>query len=165
VPAETVRRHACDAEIIPVVLDGEGRPLDVGRSQRLATCEQRIALRAMYRTCGIDGCNTNFDRCEIHHVLEWTADQGPTDLRYLVPLCDHHHHRAHEGRWRLQLDPDTRDLTVTYPDGTHHSTALPDIFDEQRIRQWTHTPNDANPQPDPSTDPESDLDPSEKPAA
>lgn len=134
VPAATVRRHACDAEIIPIVLGGDSRPLDVGRSRRLATPEQRSALRSMYRTCAIDGCNTNFDRCEIHHVLEWTADQGPTDLRYLLPLCGYHHHRAHEGRWRLQLDPDTRQLSVVYPDGTHHSTGLPDIVDEQRTR-------------------------------
>ncbi len=134
VPAETVRRHACDAHIIPVVLNGEGRPLDVGRAQRLATPEQRTALRTMYRTCAIDGCSTNYDRCEIHHLLEWTADQGPTDLEYLVPLCGYHHHRAHEGRWQLQLDPDTRELTVTYPDGTNHSSALPDILDEQRTR-------------------------------
>lgn len=134
VPAETIRRHACDARIIPVVLDGPGMPLDVGRAQRLATPEQRTALRSMYRTCAIDGCNTNYDRCEIHHLLEWTAHQGPTDLQFLLPLCGYHHHRAHEGRWRLQLDPDTRELTVTYPDGTNHSTALPDILDEQRTR-------------------------------
>lgn len=132
VPAETVRRHACDAHIIPVVLDGEGRPLDVGRAQRLATPEQRTALRSMYRTCAIDGCNTNFGRCEIHHLLEWTADQGPTDLRYLLPLCGYHHHRAHEGRWRLQLDADSRALTVNYPDGSQDSTAPPDILGEQR---------------------------------
>jgi len=134
VPAETVRRHACDAHIIPVVLSGEGMPLDVGRAQRLATPEQRTALRSMYRTCAIDGCNTNFDRCEIHHLLEWTADQGPTDLRYLTPLCGYHHHRAHEGRWQLQLDPESRELTVFYPDGTNHSTSLPDILEERRTR-------------------------------
>ena len=134
VPAETIRRHACDAHNIPVVLDGDSRPLDVGRAQRLATPQQRTALRTMYRTCAIDGCNTNFDRCEIHHLLEWTADQGPTNLEYLLPLCNYHHHRAHEGRWQLQLDAETRELTVTHADGTHHSTALPDILHEQHTK-------------------------------
>jgi Domain of unknown function (DUF222) len=67
VPAETVRRYACDANIIPVVLSGDGLPLDVGRSQRLATPAQRTALLSMYRTCAVDGCNTSLDRCEIHH--------------------------------------------------------------------------------------------------
>ncbi|MGB3735202.1 MAG: DUF222 domain-containing protein, partial [Ilumatobacter sp.] len=146
VPAETVRRHACDAHIIPVVLDGDGMPLDVGRAQRLATSEQRTALRTMYRTCAVDGCNTNFDRCEIHHLLEWTAHQGPTDLEYLLPLCGYHHHRAHEGLWRLQLDPDTRGLTVTYPDGTLHSTAWPDVLQEQHTTTPT-PPTEAEPPP------------------
>jgi Domain of unknown function (DUF222) len=87
VPAETVRRHACDANISPVVLDGDGLPLDVGRAQRLATPSQRTALRSKYRTCAVDGCNTNSDRCEIHNILEWTDHRGPTDLRYLIPAC------------------------------------------------------------------------------
>jgi len=129
-PVETARRHACDANIIPVVLDGDGMPLDVGRAKRLATKEQRIALRSMYRTCAIDGCDSHFDLCHIHHLLEWD-DLGPTDLDNLLPLCSFHHHRAHEGRWRLQLDPSTRQLTVTLPDGSPHSKALPDLLDER----------------------------------
>ena len=32
VPAETVRRLACDARIVPVVLDGRSEPMDVGRA-------------------------------------------------------------------------------------------------------------------------------------
>jgi Domain of unknown function (DUF222) len=127
VPAETVRRHACDANIIPVVLSGDGLPLDVGRAQRLATPAQRTALRSMYRTCAVDGCDTSFDRCEIHHIQEWTQHQGPTDLKYLIPSCTYHHHRFHEGRWRLELDPTTRELSIWYPDGTLHSRSKPDI--------------------------------------
>lgn len=128
-PVETARRHACDAEIIPVVLDGDGIPLDVGRAKRLATKEQRIALRSMYRTCAIDGCDSHFDRCHIHHLIEWD-EWGATDLDNLLPLCSFHHHRAHEGRWRLQLDPSTRQLTVTLPDGSGHSRSLPDLIEE-----------------------------------
>jgi hypothetical protein len=36
-PVATMRRLACDAHIIPVVLGGDGVVLDVGRSRRLAT--------------------------------------------------------------------------------------------------------------------------------
>ncbi len=128
VPVETIRRHACDANIIPVVLGGDGMALDVGRAQRLATRSQRHALRSMYRTCAVGNCNTAFDRCEIHHSLEWTTHQGPTDLKFLFPVCAHHHHRLHEGRWQTQLDTSTRQLTVTYPDGTLHSQSLPDLI-------------------------------------
>lgn len=128
VPVETIRRHACDANIIPVVLNGDGMPLDVGRAQRLATKEQRHALRSMYRTCAVGDCNEAFDRCEIHHNLEWTKQQGPTDLAVLFPVCAYHHHRLHEGRWRAELDASSRQLTVRYPDGTLHSRALPDLI-------------------------------------
>ncbi len=130
-PVSTARRHACNANIIPVVLDGEGRPLDVGRAKRHATTAQRTALRSMYRTCAIDGCDTGFDRCELHHLAEWDRHRGPTDLSNLLPVCSYHHHRAHEGRWRLQLEPSTRQLSVFLPDGTAHSQCLPDLLDER----------------------------------
>ena len=125
-PVATARRHACAGGTLPVVLDGDGLALDVGRTRRHATPAQRHALRAMHRTCAVDGCETSFERCEIHHLLEWDRHRGPTDLANLVPLCTFHHHRAHEGRWRLRLDPSTRTLTATLPDGTPHAHAPPD---------------------------------------
>ena len=134
VPVETARRHACDASIIPAVLDTAGMPVDIGRQNRLASRVQRQALRSMYRGCAIDGCDRHFDLCEIHHLLEWEHG-GATDLDNLLPICSYHHHRVHEGRWRLQLEPDTRQLTVTMPDGTHHSRSLPDHIDEHQRRK------------------------------
>ena len=129
-PVATARRHACQANIIPVVLDGDGMPLDVGRARRLATPSQRAALRSMYRTCAIVGCDRNFDRCHVHHIDEW-EHHGPTDLVNMVPLCSFHHHRTHEGRWRLQLDPSTRQLTVHLPNGHLHSRSRPDLITER----------------------------------
>lgn len=114
-PVSTVRRLCCEAEILPVVLDGDGAVLDLGRSQRLANREQRRALRAMYRTCGHPGCDVPVDRCEIHHITAWDA-WGPTDLANLLPLCSFHHHLVHEGGWTLTLDPD-RTVTLIRPDG------------------------------------------------
>ncbi len=132
IPVEAARRHACEANIIPVVLGGDSQPLDVGRARRLATPTQRIALRAMNRSCAIDGCDQHFDRCHIHHLVEWD-DLGLTDLDNLVPLCSFHHHRAHEGRWQLQLDPSTRQLTVRLPDGSPHLQSLPDLLAERQV--------------------------------
>jgi len=130
-PVETARRLACEADIIPVVLGGDGMVLDVGRASRLATPEQRVALRAMYRGCAIDGCDRHFDDCEIHHLIEWIEQRGPTDLENLIPACSHHHHRAHEGGWRLELDPVDRTLTVWLPDGTLHSRSRPHLVAER----------------------------------
>jgi hypothetical protein len=120
IPTETVRRLACDAGILPIVLNGHGAPVDVGRTQRLATRAQRRALRAMHRTCAFDGCDVPFDRCQPHHLHPWERG-GTTDLDNLVPMCHRHHHLVHEGRWRLELEAGTRTLTITRPDGVVHA--------------------------------------------
>jgi hypothetical protein len=111
-PVETVRRLACEAEILPVVLDGRSVPIDVGRSKRLATIHQRRALEAIHPTCAIPDCEVIFDHCNIHHIDYW-ENGGPTDLNNMVPLCSRHHHAAHEGGWKLQLNPENRELSIT----------------------------------------------------
>ena len=110
-PVETVRRLACEADIIPLVLDGQSVPLDVGKSKRLATAYQRRALAAVHETCAIEGCAVKFSLCQPHHIDYW-ENGGPTDLQNLVPLCSRHHHAAHEGGWKLVLDSKTRILRV-----------------------------------------------------
>jgi hypothetical protein len=111
-PVETVRRLACEAEILPVVLDGRSVPIDVGRSKRLATVHQRRALEAIHPTCAIPDCEVIFDHCNVHHIEYW-ENGGATDLNNMVPLCSRHHHAAHEGGWKLKLDPETRELSIT----------------------------------------------------
>ena len=130
-PIETVRRLACDAAILPMVLNGEGIVLDVGRGQRLATPMQRAALAAMYSTCAL--CDTPFRRCKIHHLQYW-EEGGETNLDNLVPLCFHHHHCAHEGGWALSLDPQTRTLTAVRPDGVSRCTSPSRARSDESVR-------------------------------
>jgi hypothetical protein len=113
-PVETIRRIACDANIIPLVLNGAGMPLDIGRSQRLASAAQRRALEATHYTCAFDGCAVAFHACQIHHIEYWEHG-GPTDLDNMVPLCSRHHHAAHEGGWTLTLKTGTRQLDARPP--------------------------------------------------
>ena len=112
------------ANIIPVVLDANGVAVDEGRRTRLATKEQRRALRAMYPSCSIHGCRAPFEQCAIHHIRYW-ENLGPSDLANMIPLCSKHHHCAHEGGWQLHLHPHTRALTVTFPDGSIQTTGPP----------------------------------------
>ena len=93
-PPAVVRRLACDADVVPVVLGGDGVPLDVGRSRRVATHTQRVALRAVHDTCAEPGCTVRFADCDIHHRHPWHQG-GSTDLANLVPLCSRHHHDVH----------------------------------------------------------------------
>lgn len=122
-PATTVRRLCCDAEIIPTIMNGSSTVLDQGRSKRTATRDQRRALRAMYRTCAHPDCHVGFDACRIHHIKHWLEHHGATDLANLLPLCERHHHMVHDGNWTLTLD-DQRIATWIRPDGTHHHTDL-----------------------------------------
>lgn len=110
-PFETLRRLACDADIIPIVLSGESVPLDVGRAKRLATVHQRRALAAKHRTCAYPYCTVKFAHCEPHHITPWEHG-GPTDLKNLVPLCSQHHHAVHEGGRHITLDPTTRHVSI-----------------------------------------------------
>lgn len=119
-PVDTVRRMACDADIIPVVMNGNGVVLDEGRAKRLATFEQRIAIEAMQATCSHPDCTVGIDDCRIHHVTPWSAG-GATDLADLAPVCERHHHLVHEGGWTFTMTPD-RIATWTRPDGTVYWT-------------------------------------------
>lgn len=130
-PAEVAQRLSCMANIIIVALDDSGVPTRLGNTKRYPNRAQRRALRAIYRTCAIDGCNTEFDRCEIHHVIPWEL-HGPTDLENLVPLCSMHHHRvAHGSGWSMMLNPSTRALIVTSPTGERR-TSYPDTHPGRR---------------------------------
>ncbi len=119
-PVDTVRRIACDADIIPVVLDGDSVVLDEGRAKRLATFEQRIAIEAMQATCSHPDCTVSIDDCRIHHLTPWAAG-GRTDLADLAPVCEPHHHLIHEGGWNLAMTPE-RTATWTRPDGQNYWT-------------------------------------------
>lgn len=136
VPPETVRRMLCNGRLTPVILGQDGVPINVGRTHRHATRPQRRALRAIYRTCAFAGCDTAFDRCEIHHI-DYFEHGGATDLHNLLPLCSRHHHLVHEGGWTLQLGPD-RTLTITRHDGQTHATSRPDITTEHETPPDQH---------------------------
>ena len=122
-PVESYRRIACNAAIIPIVLNSDGVVVDMGREIRLANRTQRRALRAMYDTCAIPGCTVRSSHCQPHHI-RWWQHGGATNLHNLLPLCSRHHHAVHEGGWQLVLHPD-RSLTITYPDRTTHTTGPP----------------------------------------
>jgi hypothetical protein len=136
-PVGTARRLACQARILPVVLGSDGEVLDLGREVRVANRAQRRALRVMYRTCSVPGCDVEFDRCEILHVLPF-EHWGPTDLDNLAPLCWRHHHLVHEGGWVLQMDQ-CRHIRLLRPDGTLHAERA--FAGRHRAPQPSHPPS------------------------
>ena len=95
--ADAARRLACDARILPAVLDGAGQPLDLGRERRLFTGPLRRALVLRDGGCAFPGCDRPPRWCDGHHVIHW-ADGGATSLANAVLLCGHHHRLIHDAR-------------------------------------------------------------------
>ncbi len=127
-PAAT-RRLACDAGILPVVLNGSGVPVDVGRSRRPYTGAARMAVLLRDRGCAFPGCDRPPRWCDVHHIVFW-ARGGSTDRDNGVALCGHHHRVIHREVWRVRIgsdgrpefipprhvDPDQRPLRNVYHD-------------------------------------------------
>ena len=53
---EQARRLACEAKIIPMVLDTKSNPIDIGESKRLADKRLRRALAIRDKGCAVPGC-------------------------------------------------------------------------------------------------------------
>jgi hypothetical protein len=118
-PAETARRLACDAAIVPL-LERNGRPLSVGRKTRTVHPALRRALASRDRGCRFPGC-TNRCAVDAHHIEHW-AHGGPTSLENLVQLCRHHHRLLHEGGYSVERAG--ADFVFRRPDG-RRLTAVP----------------------------------------
>ena len=110
IPATTARHLACDADIIPVVLNSTGAVLDVGRTQRLFPRDVRHALEVRDRGCVFPNCDAPPQRCEAHHLTPWHLG-GSTSAANGALVCRHHHRlvepdpNAREGtRWTIALD-------------------------------------------------------------
>jgi hypothetical protein len=112
--AEATRRLACDAQILPVVMGGQGQVLDVGRSRRLATGPLRRALVVRDGGCAFPGCDRPPRWCDSHHIVHW-IDGGQTQIDNLVLACRHHHRLIHQGDWIVRLGPDRQ--PEFYPPG------------------------------------------------
>jgi hypothetical protein len=98
--AAAVRRLACDAGVIPLVLGSNSEPLDVGTEYRYVTHAIRQALNARDRGCII--CGAPPAMTEAHHITHW-ADGGPTSLDNLVLLCKREHIAVHQGHWTIDM--------------------------------------------------------------
>jgi hypothetical protein len=105
ISAAEARRLACNAGLVPMVLDGTSRVLDLGRSQRLFDRYQRLALAKQQGGCVFAGCDRPAAWCEAHHVDPWSSG-GRTDLARGCLLCPYHHHLVHQGEWQVAMAED-----------------------------------------------------------
>ena len=103
--ADTVRRLACDAAILPAVLDGAGQVLNVARQRRSFPAAIRRALVLRDRGCAFPGCDRPPRWTEGHHIVHWTTG-GETSLQNGVLLCRRHHRGIHHDGWQVRIAGD-----------------------------------------------------------
>jgi hypothetical protein len=125
-------RCASEAEVVPVYVTADGAPLKLGRTRRLASRPQRLALAARDGGCCFPGCDRPAAWAEVHHVIAW-LDGGDTDVDNMCLLCRFHHAEFEPRGWTVQMcdglpywrpprwiDPDQKPIRNT----AHH---LPDF--------------------------------------
>lgn len=109
----TLRTLACNAGIIPAVLDSNSQLLDLGREERLFTGHLRTAIVLRDQHCTFPGCDRPPDWCDVHHLIPWWAG-GPTNESNGALLCGRHHTIVHthlllailiDGRVQWDLTP------------------------------------------------------------
>lgn len=98
----TVQRLICAGSQTPILFSSSGQPLDVGRSRRLYTARQRVALAVRDGGCRWAGCERPPSWCEAHHIEPWKTHSGRTDVADGVLLCRHHHLLVHNNGWQIE---------------------------------------------------------------
>ncbi|WP_223932929.1 DUF222 domain-containing protein [Arthrobacter sp. StoSoilB5] len=125
----TIRKIACDADIIPVLLGTESRVLDIGRTTRIFPPHIRKAITARDQGCAFPDCTMPAPWCEAHHITYWSHG-GTTGTENGTLLCSHHHHLIHKEHW-----------TITTNTGVPWFTPPPHIDPHQTPRRnHHHTP-------------------------
>ncbi|WP_404286515.1 hypothetical protein [Glutamicibacter arilaitensis] len=99
------RTQMCNAGILPVVFNGQGQILDVGRAERLFPAHMKRALIARDRGCLYPGCTMPAGRCEADHLLPW-EEGGETSVENGAMFCPRHHHARHAGLFRIIIRKD-----------------------------------------------------------
>ena len=133
VSAATARMTAAEAELIPVVLGGRSKPLDIGESRRFFTVVQRHAMAVRDGGCAGPGCQVPVSACEAAHIRP--AGYGPTSIDNGVLLCWHCHRLLdlhgwqigrHDGRWWWTPPPHVDPLARRRPGGIPPATPPPE---------------------------------------
>jgi Domain of unknown function (DUF222) len=78
VSAAQIRRMACDAKVVPVVLGSKSETLDIGRATRVIPRRIRRALIRRDKGCTFPSCGKKAKWCQAHHL--WSVRREALDL-------------------------------------------------------------------------------------
>lgn len=85
---ELVEREFAEEGLVMLVDRVKG-PVELHRTQRIASEKQRIMASGEQPTCAWGRCLCGADYCQIHHIKEWRHG-GETNPENLTPLCKYH---------------------------------------------------------------------------
>ena len=100
VPPSILDGLSPDTRIAGALFDTNGEILWLGRSRRHASAAQHLAVAIRDRGCVL--CRAPMHRCDDHHINEWAADNGTTDIPNLAALCNDCHAKLHNNNERLE---------------------------------------------------------------
>jgi len=106
------RRLASQSGVIPMVFDSQSVLVDMGRTVRLHTKSQRIALRMRHKTCTAEGCTVPAAYCHAHHKTPWSRG-GKTSVKDGTLLCPAHHRDAHRPGYTTTYHGEVTRITKT----------------------------------------------------
>ena len=101
-PLAEVLAACSDGAVVPVLTSDAGAALHLGRTRRLASRAQRLALAARDGGCSFPQCDRPAPWTEVHHVIAW-QDGGPTDLDNLTLVCRFHHREFERCGWAVRM--------------------------------------------------------------
>jgi hypothetical protein len=121
----SLKRLHCTGGVTTLLFDENLQPLDVGREQRLFTPTQRTALAVKWGGCAAPGCDASVSWCESHHINEWDADHGNTNIADGILYCKHHHLLFHNNGWHTRRNDEGKYWLIPPPTVDAAQSPLP----------------------------------------
>jgi hypothetical protein len=131
---QVIRMAAHARYYLAVFANHKEVPLYLGRSKRIASVGQRIALHARDGGCTKPGCPNPPDRCQGHHGELDFAKGGQTDITGLTLACGPDNRLVHDQGWTTHVRDDGRvewippPLLDTGQDRLNHYWRPDDLF-------------------------------------
>jgi hypothetical protein len=142
-PMRDVIRLASQSHHYLVIYDKHTRqPLYCGRAKRFATPGQRIVLHALERGCTRPGCTAPAYWCQVHHVDDWVADNGETNINDLTLACGPDNRLVEDGGWTTRKRNDGRTEWLPPP---HLDTGQPRVNDFHHPEKYLVDRDDEDP--------------------
>ncbi|MEO7349579.1 MAG: DUF222 domain-containing protein [Terrimesophilobacter sp.] len=102
VSMRVIKQYTCSGGTQRVVLDDNGRIIELGSPERCFSPQQRRAITLRDGECSTPGCHIPGSWCEIHHV-DPAENGGPTHTDNGILLCWFHHRSLDTSGWQFRM--------------------------------------------------------------